>query len=276
VGYGDEIMLSGIVKKAYQKHKKPVALGRFGQNYMEQVLWGEVFENNPKIDRNPGAGAIWVHEIKGNRPYIDYYKTQEANGERVVYKKSYRPEPGELFFTEEELAKYGQYKDFIYIEPNVKGSFGGNKDWGFKSWQEVVKRLPYEFIQGRGRKLDGVQQVDTSSFRYACSLLSRSSFFVGTDGGLHHAAAALGIPAVVIWGGLVGPEVLGYDQHVNLRGAGVESCGNHKQCGHCKKALELVTVEMVVEAIRGMYEKSQKESGVENDPSGVERRLAQA
>ena len=246
MGFGDELMLTGIVKKAYQRHKKPIAVGRFGKNYLDEVLWGEIFENNPKIAKEPGIGSVWVDAIKGNRPYIDYHKTQ-ADG-KVIYKKGFRPEPGEIFLSEEEKAKYPQ-EGFIYIEPNVKGSFSGNKDWGFERWQEVVKRLPYEFIQGRGRKLDGVQQIDTPRFRDACALLSRSLMFLGTDGGLHHAAAALGKPAVVIWGGLVGPDTLGYDFHTNLRGRNVESCGNHKPCEHCRRAMELVTIDEVVNAV---------------------------
>ena len=249
MGFGDELMLTGTLKKAYQHTKKPVALGRHAKNYLDEVLWGEVFDNNPKIDRNPGVGAIWLDEVKGNRPYIDYNATQLRTDGKVIYRK-FRPEPGELFFTPEELAPYEQYHDFIYIEPNVKGSFSGNKDWGFEKWQEVVKRLPYKFIQGRGRKLDGVEQVDTPRFRDACALLSRASMFLGTDGGLHHAAAALGKRAVVVWGGLVGPDTLGYDFHTNIRGKGVQNCGNHVKCDHCKKALSLVSVEMVVEAVK--------------------------
>jgi hypothetical protein len=252
VGFGDELLLSGIVKKAYEARKRPIALGRYGKNYFndedpDRILWTEIFDNNPKIDRNPGLGAVWIDGVKGNRPYIDYYNTEPG---KTVY-KPFRPEPGEIFFTEEELARYADLSGFVYIEPNVKGSFGGNKDWGFEKWQEVVERLPYEFIQGRGRQLEGVRQIDTISFRDACALLSRSALFLGTDGGMHHAAAALGIPAVVVWGGLVGPEILGYDSHINLRGEGVRSCGSNSPCQHCRDAMAKVSVEMVVEAVEG-------------------------
>lgn len=186
----------------------------------------------------------------GRRPYIDYLKTTE---EKVVYNNAFKPEPGELFFSDAERARYGHYGGFIYIEPNTKGTFGGNKDWGFDRWQEVVRRLPYRFVQGKGRKLDGVEQCQTGSFRDACALLNRADFFVGTDGGLHHAAAALGKRAVVVWGGLVSPRILGYDAHLNLH-SGTHSCGSHKPCQHCKKALDWITVEMVVEAISRVHE----------------------
>lgn len=249
MGFGDELMLSGTIKKAYERVKKPVAVGRWGKSYFDgECLWKEVFDNNPKIDYSPGIGARWVPDIKGNRPYIDYSATQLRRDGSVVYKR-HKPEPGELFFTDEELALYPEYEGYVYIEPNVKGTFGGNKDWGFDRWQEVVKRLPLKYVQGRGRQLEGVSQVETKSFRHACALLRRCSFFVGTDGGMHHAAAALGKPAVVVWGGLVGPESLGYDNHINLRGPGVQDCGSSRPCQHCRDAMSLVTVEMVLKAI---------------------------
>jgi hypothetical protein len=246
-------MLTGIVKKAYARHKKPICIGRGGKNYLQEALWPEVFENNPKIAQEPYPGCVWVPDIKGNRPYIDYAATEKRKDQSVVYKRGFRPEPGELFFTDEELAPYQHLDGFIYIEPNVKGSFSGNKDWGFDKWQQVVERLPFKFIQGRGRKLDGVIQIGTPSFRSACALLSKSRLFVGTDGGLHHAAAALQIPAVVIWGGLVGPDTLGYDNHVNIRAPGVRDCGSHTRCEHCRRALDRITVDQVCEAIANAY-----------------------
>ncbi len=253
MGYGDELMLSGLVKKAYDHLGRPVALGRYGKNYLEkECLWGEVFDNNPKIDRNPGIGARWIHEVKGNRPYIDYYSTQLRTDGKVSY-KTYHPEPGEIFFTEEELEKYPEYEGYIYIEPNVKGSFGGNKDWGFEKWQKVVESCPFKFVQGRGRRLGGVAQVETKTFRDACALLRRCSFFVGTDGGLHHAAAALGKRAVVVWGGLVGPRSLGYDFHINLRGEGVQDCGSSRPCEHCRAAMDKVSIETVLRGVEEMY-----------------------
>ena len=237
MGFGDDLIVSSIVKKAYQKHHKKVCVGD------SKVVWEEVFDHNPKISREPYKGCIWVPNIMGNRPYIDKEKSKPG---KIAFNPDYRVEPGEIFFDPSEL-RHDQ-KDFIYIEPNTKGTFSGNKDWGFEKWQQVVQRLPYRFIQGKGKRLEGVEQVETTSFRDACALLSRASLFVGTDGGLHHAASALGIPAVVVWGGLAPPKVLGYENHTNLH-SGTYACGSSESCEHCKKALEWVSVEMVVKAI---------------------------
>lgn len=216
------------------------------------IKWEEVFDNNPKMSKTIYPGCPWVLNSMHNRPYIDNLK---STPERFVYNQDFRAEPGEIFLTDEEKQKYadeekyGDMADFIYIEPNTKGTFGGNKDWGFERWQSVVRSLPgIKFVQGKGRALSGVKQIDTGSFREACALLSRGSAFVGTDGGLHHAAAALGKRAVVVWGGLVSPKILGYPNHINLH-SGTHSCGSTTSCKHCRQALDWVTVEMVREAI---------------------------
>lgn len=244
MGFGDDFMVTSIVKKAYKKHKKPICVGD-GRD----IKWEEVFDNNPKMSREVYPGAVWVNNVMFNRPYIDNMKTTEGH---FVYRNDFKIEPGELFLTDAEKSKYNQ-TGFVFIEPNIKGTFSGNKDWGFGRWQQVVNRCDgVRFLQGRGRKLDGVEQVHTKSFRHACALLDRSDFFVGTDGGLHHAAAALGKRAVVVWGGLVTPKILGYDTHINLH-SGTSSCGNTKPCEHCRKALDSITVDMVVDAINELY-----------------------
>ena len=66
--------------------------------------------------------------------------------------------------------------------------------------------------------------LETTTFRHALQVLSKAKLFVGTDGGLHHAAAALGIPSVVIWTGFTSPRHLGYDTHRNIHD-GSEPCG---------------------------------------------------
>lgn len=241
MGYGDQLLASGIARRARQKHPDRVIC--IGNGH--EVEWSEVFENNPYVSKEIVEGCIWVHSHKGYRPYVDYTKT---TAEKFAWKKDFKAEAGELYLREEE--KRWSESGFVYIEPNVKGWLGPNKDWGFERWQAVVNALPeIRFIQGPGRKLEGVEQMETKSFRDACALLDRALLFVGTDGGLHHAAAALGKKAVVIWGGFTHPRNLGYDTHINLH-SGTEPCGNLKPCTHCVKAMDQITVKRVAETIR--------------------------
>jgi len=206
--------------------------------------WCEVFENNPKISREITPDCVWVRHAEGLRPYIDY---KHSTSERMAWNTEFKAEAGEIFLTEQE--QDWPDRDFVYIEPNVKGTVYENKDWGFDNWQKVVNALPrLRFIQGSGRRLDGVGQRDTTSFRHAVGLLSHAALFVGTDGGLHHAAAAVGKPAVVVWCGFISPTITGYTTHTNLA-PNTNFCGKVKRCSHCDNAKKQITVDMVIDAI---------------------------
>lgn len=150
------------------------------------------------------------------------------------------------------------YQDFILIEPNTKlATLSKNKQWGVERWQAVVNALPQfrfvQFKQGKYR-LEGVEAVASDSPRKAFALLRRATLLLGPDGALHHAAAALNIPAVVVWGGLASPRNLGYDQHVNLHG-GSKPCGSKLPCLHCRQELDRITPQMVIDAVRKEHER---------------------
>lgn len=241
MGLGDDVITTALVKKAHAKTGKLVMVGDGNK-----IHWSPVFDNNPKMVREIKPDAVWVRSWPGRRPYIDHMKSTEKN---QAY-NSFQVEPGELFLTDEE--KDWPHRGFVYIEPNVKREvYGDNKDWGFERWQAVVDRLPnVRFIQGRGRVLRGVVQEARDSFRDVAGLLSHADLFVGTDGGLHHTAAAFGKPAVVVWGGLACPLNLGYYFHTNLH-AGSKPCGSFGPCAHCRLELDKISVERVVTAIAG-------------------------
>jgi hypothetical protein len=240
MGFGDEIITTALVKKAYAQTKKPICIGDGNTMY-----WSEIFENNPKIAREPHGGYQWINSYPRNRPYINYKYRIKGH---YIFRDSFRVEPGELYLTRDEFNLYSQYAGSVYIEPNVKESIVSDKAWYFDRWQEIVNSIRIKWVQGPGRKLDNVEQVNTPSFRHACALLKHCKFFVGTDGGLHHAAAALSKPAVVVWGGFIDPDVLGYKTHLNLCKAKY-FCGTRKQCKHCRKALNAITVKDVIKAI---------------------------
>ena len=198
MGFGDDVITTALAKRAFQQIGKKVRPG----NGVE-VEWSAVFDHSPYLDKSSGP---WLKCSTGHRPYIDYAKCEQG---RFAWNYGFKVEPGHIELTADERKAYPQ-RDFVMIEPNTKRALGNNnKDWGFEKWQKVVRVMPHvRFLQavGNGKQfvaLQGVEAVDTKSFRDACALLSHASLFVGTDGGLHHAAAALGVRAVVVWGGLL-------------------------------------------------------------------------
>jgi ADP-heptose:LPS heptosyltransferase len=251
VGLGDNLMASGLARGAHARGKKVA----FGDGI--KIRWDhhspEVFKWNPNIAA-PGherdSSVEWVPFFKGHRIY------NRQDGDRWIWNMDFSPTPGEVFLDDIEKKAGRRYgSGFVLIEPQSARwkSVAPNKDWGRNNFHAVAERLQgsgykvCQFISDKGSPLlPGVAGLATSSFRDAVSILSNAAMYIGSEGGLHHAAAAVNIPAVVLFGGFIPPKVTGYPTHANLTG-GAEACGSIKPCEHCRKAMQRITVEEVVE-----------------------------
>ena len=238
MGLGDDIMATAQAKVI---HERTGFKAIFGDPKTKRTHWSEVFENNPHIARpNEQCKAFWIENYPGKRPYV----LGGWDG-HFIWNPLHRASPGELYFSKPELAWLNSLElpeNFVIVEPNIKGKVSSsNKDWGWDNWQALADRWQHEPILQLGkdgtRILDGASAIVTPTFRHACLVLSKADRFYGTDGGLHHAAAALDIPATVIWGGYSPPEILGYENHVNIGGGW---CGALKDCEHCRQAMEAI------------------------------------
>jgi ADP-heptose:LPS heptosyltransferase len=145
----------------------------------------------------------------------------------------------------------------VVIEPTVKdmgACVGANKQWPIERYLRVAAGLaddgefPVSLGPTRGG-WDVLPRVITETFRDALCVLSLARLYIGPEGGLHHAAAALGVPAVVIFGGFSSPAATGYPWHVNIAAPG-KPCGSTAYCAHCRDAMAAITVERVLEAAR--------------------------
>jgi len=260
LGIGDDIMLTAKLKriKSENPDKSIVPIKKD-----TIVKWSIVYENNPNVSNKITKNTILV-EVRP-RPYL-YGFFNDGKGEYSKFKK-YRPKPGEIYLTSDEIKraqnKILNAKNFIYIEPNIGNSLvhGSNKDWGFKKWQLVVNSLPnLTFVQAGepgSRKLKNVISIETSNIRDAFALLSLSKFYIGPEGGMHHAAAALDKKAIVIFGGVTSPESTGYDFHINLYNDDHPDspCGRSYPCDHCKESMEKITVQDVIDSINSLMDK---------------------
>jgi hypothetical protein len=249
MGRGDEIIGSGMAKGL--RGFKRLAFGD-----LKRIIWGpfceEIFKNNPHIAR-PGderaADLYWIDYYSGSRKY----NRMNPARTRWLWNYEFKCEPGEIYLSPYEIQFAKTVgKDFILIEPNVPWhkSVAVNKDWGLQRYQAVADRLlsaghdVVQFSHGRDR-LHNVRTIATPTFRHALAALSKANAAVLPEGGLHHGAAALGVPAVVIFGGFIPPQVTGYKIHTNLTG-GAEACGSLSECHHCRKALDRISVDDVV------------------------------
>lgn len=241
-------MATGIARGAKARGKR-IAFGD-----REKIRWHpyarEIFRNNPNI-APPGdedaPDIEWVEHYAGKRLYNRQF------GKRWLWMPGHGNRPGEVFFDADEL-KFGKRfgAGFVLIEPNVPTfkSVAPNKQWPLDRYDKLAKYLRKDgydvcqFLYGSGHQIPGVRQIKTPSFRHAMAVLAHAALYIGPEGGLHHGAAAVGIPAVVIFGGFITPDATGYLTHTNLT-AGGDACGSLQRCEHCRLAMDAITIEHV-------------------------------
>jgi len=119
------------------------------------------------------------------------------------------------------LAPWSSAKTFDYYEAS------GNKNWSLDRWTRVVEwahENGFKIVQLRGSTDEPlVDHIDLDvcgrPLREAFAFISKARMVVAVDTMIHHAAAALGIPSVVLWGRSK-PEHFGYkrDNIINIQG----------------------------------------------------------
>ena len=267
MGWGDEILASGEARRLYEKTGKRVLI----TNKHDQGRWSPVWQGNPIIIKPPKRDGSLPDHVKmkncgGHRFYLDYermerefkryypnrpFRTSVRDG-RLPYRfNDHDSARGELHFvTKAERPKY------IIIEPHFKpGQY--NRDWGWSKWHKVVNLLrgyPLLQISPMGKPaLPGVQHIPANNFIDACRRMGEAIMFVGPEGGLYHAAAALHIPSVAIFGGFVSPANQGYPESINIYDPEGSPCGNRTMCKHCRDIMKNLHPATVANAVKGMF-----------------------
>lgn len=209
--------------------------------------WCEIWEGNPRIARPDEAYDDVICSHGGNRPYI------VSKAVRQWVWREYGPTPGEIYLTAAELSlrQYGHGR--VIVQPGIKAAASPNKHWGWANWQDLVQMKPgmpwLQIGDAAEARLPGVEFLETRTFRDACGVLAGAATAVLHEGGLHHAAAALDVPAVVIFGGFIAPAVTGYAMHRNLfvhDKAHPLGCGYRVPCRHCQAAMASITPRHVL------------------------------
>jgi hypothetical protein len=245
VGWGDELMIAGEARRIHQQCGGKVSiLSRLGGKALSSPLWRRI-----SYIAQPGEPAISsIIDSPEHRPYRAAF---DALGS--IWRE-YRPLPAEISFSDAELQFAEPFgSGFVVIEPHIKaGRDGGdNKQWGWQRYSKLVALRPEErwiqLSQPEKPTLPGVTHVRTKSFRQACAVLARAAAYVGPEGGFHHASAAVGIPAVVIFGGYISPKVTGYEGHINLFSGNGLGCGRNAKC-ECS-CMERISPEEVADAL---------------------------
>lgn len=240
MGVGDELMAAGEARRARENHGCPVAiLDRDGK-----PRWHDVWSFCPDVLRPElwREGLPAIQNAGWCRPYIDYTGFTKQSPQWTW--RRYRPTPARILLPPDLLHWAEQYRGRVVIEPRIKPGASVNKQW--RRWGDLMARRP---------DVPWFVMSDLPSFGHALAVLSVASAAVLPEGGLHHAAAAVGLPAVVIFGGYISPDVTGYDTHINLFTGG-EACGNRGPCRHCEKAMNQISPAQVSAALDTILRKA--------------------
>jgi len=238
---GDELMALGEAR-AMSTHYGGGRVSIVGRDGLPR--WNAVFQGAPYVRQQDDARhGMGIRNGPGCRPYID-----SVSPDRFVW-SPYQPLPADL----RHIAGVDpRAEGRILIEPNLKPRASINKQWPHENWLELGRALDmrHERIQVGAPSwiIARATVVSTPSFEDLVRVMRGARLYVGHEGGLHHLAAALGVPAVVIFGGYIWPRHTGYRTHINLTG-GAYACGSRQACKHCAAAMQSISVGKVLDEI---------------------------
>lgn len=237
MGIGDELMVTGRVRDMVTRHPHIKRVAIIDVRKSNGRRWHDIWRDNPLMVQ-PGETMTEQDAVLadhgGNRPYI-----KELVGARWVWRES-QPTPGEIYGME----KYEEYthaaRGHVIVHPALKPGASPSKQWSFENWLRLVREYPQvKWMQIGERNTPmrlPVPFMETPDFRAAAAALKGAKAAVLHEGGLHHAAAAVGLRAVVLFGGFISPKCTGYTTHINLfksHGEFTLGCGYRNQCVEC-------------------------------------------
>ena len=245
MGLGDELMAAGEARRLRHLSGKRVRI----VDKDHRARWHELWAGSPDIARLGEQGDFaLLQNGSGCRPYIDYRRTTR---DRWAY-TAWRCVPAPPLPVEPDARGVG----YVLVEPNLKTGASPNKQWGADNWRRLTQhKLPWAQMCPPGVvALPGVKRIETRSFLEAVGVLAAARGAVLPEGGLHHAAAAMGRRVVVLFGGMVSPRNTGYDDHINLAVDDAAALGWRVPHAACASAWKQITPEHVLAALETTLE----------------------
>jgi len=153
----------------------------------------------------------------------------------------------------------------IAIAPAGKTKFSANRNiWGIDNFQSVRDHYPdMKFVQiglPSETLLENVIDARGRSLRDTGAILKNSIFFLGHQGGFMHLNKAVGKTSVLIFGGYIRPDIVGYRDDVNLYSeVDCSPCytseEKQKDC-QSMKCMKMIAIDMVIAAVGDMLKKT--------------------
>ncbi|MDQ6942081.1 MAG: glycosyltransferase family 9 protein [Candidatus Eremiobacteraeota bacterium] len=230
-GIGDALLLTPIFRELKRRDPscRTIVFARNGSHY-------EVFRRNPHIDvlRRPGwldprlaalRGVVGVPksalvELHSLLPSM-FYREQASRvvGSRLGLSIDDTQPVLALSPREHEEAAELLRDRAVPVAIHSSAYSSANKNWRIENWEAFVRENESRsFVQlglASEPRVAGTSDLRGLPLRVSFAVIARSTAFVGVDSGLAHAAVALGVPSVVLFGAS-NPAVYGHEQSINL------------------------------------------------------------
>lgn len=260
MGYGDALLAAGIAERAYREAPE---LGLVQICHCDGTpRWREEWENNPAILPPNHAPTATTHRITVGPDCLPYHPWNTS----IRWRAQDYPTTMHFNNKERRLSQNvrREYGPFLLIEPPGKDRKNPNRHWpGWSALAHILRaRIQWPIFQlqrAESVMLPGLPGLHHRNFREACAILQAAEYAVLTEGGISIAAAAVGTPAVVLWGGCCSVETAGYPQHINLVDDDPRTpCMSSRPCQHCAAAWAKLTPESVADVVIGALDASSR------------------
>ena len=200
----------------------------------------------------------FVKNFPGHRPYI-----KKANANHLQFKSSDFRNANVLFKQAlvETFAPIHE-KSYILIAPEIKGTVSGtNKQWPLEYYDELALRLKHDNctvieVNSSGKPLlKNTKFIPTENLSKLLNLIKNASLVVSNEGGVHHMAGVLGVPAIVIFGSYISPTITGYDSHINIffpHDNKINGCGSLKKCIGCEETMKDISPNFIYRKVKAL------------------------
>lgn len=273
-GLGDSLLFNSVLD----------AMGQVrGKRAWVATRHREMYRGNPWVRTLPFTDQRVAHQVArlmtasgffSKMEYVDYYHRGTPPPGHLLQLLAERVGLGEaptrplihLSGAEISNAKLPAYpcgKPWLAVQAPSSHTWNDNKNWFATRLQQAIEilRPKFRFVQ-LGASGDVPLQVDLNLAgrigpRQAAATLSHCRMFLGQEGYLMHAAAAVNTLSVIIYGGFTRPDQTGYPWNENLyRAVSCAPCWLLAPCPHNKKCMDLISVDDVVSAVRKMQRES--------------------
>lgn len=233
----------------------------------------EIYAGNPHVRHLPFSQAIvyrLAHFMRWTRivdsfTHMDYYHTSRIPQKHIMHLLAERiglkemPVKPLIFLSKEELAEKilpDAEKPWVAIQSIGNSKWTDNKNWGAEKFVRLAELLSPSFsLVQLGTAGDPPLPVQINlcgkvGVRSVFQVLRQCAGFVGLEGFLMHAATAMDVASVIIYGGFTAPWQTGYEINANLYSpVPCAPCWLESRCPYDKKCMEAITPAHVADVL---------------------------